>query len=497
MTKINKSFPGLQALKDVDFDLKPAEVHALIGINGAGKSTLIKILSGVYQKDSGEISIDGERVSIRNTQQAIKSGIATVYQHPELVQSFTGYENIYLGAETEKGKWYSRINDKKLKAKASLLLEQFPVAIDLQKSVCEMGPVDQEVTAILTALSRRMKILILDEPTSILTEKEKEDLFALINLLKSRGVSIIYISHRLEEIDIIADRLTILRDGIRVSTLDLKKKGEYDHLEIAQMMLGKKLENLYPEKSHDIGEELLSAKGLSLEGHYQDVNFSLRQGEILGIFGLVGSGTAHLSKTLFGAVPASEGKLFLKNEEVVFKSPRDAIKKGIFLIPGNRKLEGLTGDEPISFNISLANLKKVSFISEFVNKKEENEIVTKLCKLLNVATDNPAASANTLSGGNQQKVVFAKGIFTDANIYIIHEPTVGVDVGSKVGIYQIIRELTRTGAVIIVSTDCEEVYGMCDQVMALYKGQTILNRSVTDTNRRELLLCGIKGNPNS
>lgn len=495
MKNIQKFFPGLRALDGVDFDLKPGEVHALIGINGAGKSTLIKIMSGVYQKDGGEIYIDGKRVSIKSTHEAIRLGISTVYQYPDLVPSFSGYENIYLGAETDREGWLSPINRKRLKEKAQALLQQFPVNIDLTRPVKELGQVEQETISILNALSKEMQVLILDEPTSILTEKEKEVLFELIKLLKAKGVSIIYISHRLEEIEQIADRLTILRDGMRITTMEVSK-AMHDHLKIAEMMLGKKLEKLYPEKNQRFGEELFSVESLSLDDYFQDISFSVKQGEILGVFGLVGSGIDVLSKVLFGVFPPSKGKMRLHNKAVNLKSPKDAIRKGLFLIPGNRKVEGLIEFETIYFNVTLSKTKKISRFLGLVDRKKENEEVENLCHFLQVATPSIALEVNKLSGGNQQKVVLAKGIFTEARVYIIHEPTVGVDVGAKVGIYKEIRDLTKSGAVIVISSDCEEVYGLCDHAMAIWKGRTVLDKSVNDLNRREMLLCGVKGNLN-
>jgi ABC-type sugar transport system ATPase subunit len=278
MEGIKKEFPGVRALDGVDFYLKPGEVHALLGINGAGKSTLIKILSGVYTKDEGVIFLDENQIEINSPQDAMKHGIATVYQDPQMIPSFTGYENIFLGFETDGKGTFTRIDRKKLNEKAERILERFPVDIDLTKPVLQLTAVEQEIIAILRALSREMSVLVLDEPTSILTETEKQVLFGLIRVLKKQGVSIIYISHRLEEIYQIVDRLTIIRDGRNVATLSAQDKAA-DHMSIAELMLGEKMDQIYPDKEKDSGEEILSVKGLSLEDRFQDVSFAAKKGE--------------------------------------------------------------------------------------------------------------------------------------------------------------------------------------------------------------------------
>ncbi|MCP4398211.1 MAG: sugar ABC transporter ATP-binding protein [bacterium] len=492
MQSIVKEFPGVKALDGVDFALQPGEVHALLGINGAGKSTLIKILSGVYQKDGGEIFMDGQSIEIANPQEAIKHGIATVYQDPHMVPSFTGYENIFLGYESEKTGLFPRINRKQLRKKAEQLLQRFPVEIDLNKPVAQLEAVEKEIVAVLRALSRDMSILVLDEPTSILTEHETTVLFELINILKERDVSIIYITHRLEEIEQIADRLTVFRDGKNVATLDVKEHGA-DHLKIAELMLGKKIDTIYPEKTTTPGADLFSAQKLALNGCFQDVSFTVRQGEILGIFGLVGSGIDDLSKVLFGVFPRTQGEITLHGQTIRLRSPKDAIRQGIFLVPGDRRQEGQIGNEAVSFNVSLSNLKRVSGLLGAITRRKERPAVQTVVDQLGVTPSDIAMNISLLSGGNQQKVVIGKGLFSDGDVYIFEEPTVGVDVGAKAGIYSLIRELSHKTAVIVISSDCEEVFGVSDRVMVMYKGQVTMDKHADDVRLEEMLLYGVTG----
>ena len=491
MEGIKKEFPGVRALDGVDFFLKPGEVHALLGINGAGKSTLIKILSGVYTKDEGIISLDEHQIEINSPQDALKHGIATVYQDPQMIPSFTGYENIFLGFETDKKGTFTTIDRKKLNEKAERILERFPVEIDLTAPVSQLTAVEQEIIAILRALSREMSVLVLDEPTSILTETEKQVLFGLIRALRQQGVSVIYISHRLEEIYQIADRLTIIRDGRNVATLSAKDTAG-DHMAIAELMLGEKMDHVYPDKGKDFGEEILAVQGLSLEDRFKDVSFAARKGEILGIFGLVGSGAEELAKVIFGLFPSTMGKILIHGNEVRFRSAREAIQNGMFLIPGDRRVEGLIDVQPVSFNISLAGLKRIANFLGLVRRNQEKRDTYALVKQLALNPPNVNLKVSFLSGGNQQKVVICKGLFAEAEIYIFLEPTAGVDVGAKAGIYSLIRELSQEAAVILISSDCEEIAGVCDRVMTLFKGKVTMDEVVDRVSVEEILLCGVK-----
>jgi ribose transport system ATP-binding protein len=492
MRGITKEFPGVKALDGVDFALKPGEVHALLGINGAGKSTLIRILSGTFPKDSGTILLDGRSIEIDGPQDAMGHGIATVYQEPQMLPSFAGYEYIFLGSETERKGPFAVIHRKQLRERAERILELFPVQIDLAKPIGQLGAVDQEILAILRALSRKMSILVLDEPTSILTETEKQVLFRLIAALKQRGISIIYISHRLEEVHQVVDRLTIIRDGKNVATLEARDQ-DANPMRIAELMLGERIETIYPERGQGGDSEVLVARDLSLAGRFQDVTFSARKGQILGIFGLVGSGVEELAKVLFGLYKPTRGSMTLHGEEIRLRSARDAIQRGIFLIPADRRREGLIPIEPMFFNVSLASLGKVSNLLGLMRAQKEKKRITELVGRVGVIPPDVNAKVSALSGGNQQKVVVSKGLFTEAEVYIFLEPTAGVDVGAKSGIYRLIRELSKSAAVLLLSSDCEEVHGVCDRIMTLFKGKVTMDAEVEKVSMQEMLLLGVQG----
>jgi ribose transport system ATP-binding protein len=496
MKSIFKQFPGVRALAGVNFDLRLGEVHALLGINGAGKSTLIKILAGIYPKDSGEIFVNGEKVEINNPLEAKALGIATVYQDPQMISSFTGYENIYLGSETKGKSVFSLINRRNLRKRAQKLLERFPFEIDLNRPVYELETVEKEMIAVLRALSQEnTSILVLDEPTSILTRNEIDILFEQIRILKSRGVSIIYITHRLDEVFQIADRFTVLRDGITVASYATNEQG-VDSTRITELMLGEKLSQVYPERGGTTGLEVLRVENLSLPGKFENINLSAHRGEIVGIFGLVGSGFDELCKTIFGVLQPAGGTITVSDKQVSFKSPDDAVKSGVFLIPGDRRTEGQISDENVAFNITLSNLKKVSSRLGLVSKKKEIKDANGMIESLKIKTPGPNQRVGFLSGGNQQKVVIGKGLYTDSQVYLFEEPTVGVDVGAKAGIYHLIRNLSQDRAVVVVSSDCEEVYGICDRAIVLYKGQIVLNKPVSETRLDEMLLYGLTGGSN-
>ena len=492
MKGIVKQFPGVLALDSADFTLKKGEVHALLGINGAGKSTLIKVLSGVYKKDGGSIAINGESVELGDPKASRKLGVATVYQDPQMISSFTGYENIFLGRESEKRGLFPRIERRKLLKRAEALLDKFPVDIDLKVPVSRLEAVEKESIAILRALSQeKMDILILDEPTSILTHKEIQILFERIRHLKENGISIIYITHRLDEVFEVADRFTVFRNGKNVGTHATSEKG-MDHNYIAELMLGDKLEKIYPEKSGEKGDCVLEARSLSLGETFREVSFNLNRGEVLGIFGLVGSGIDELSKALFGNLALTGGSLEKGGTSLKLNSCAAALEEKIYLIPGDRRKEGQIGDESIGFNMTLSNINEVSRFG-LVRGRAEAEASEKLITALDVRPRDRKKKVGLLSGGNQQKVVIAKGLFTDSDVYIFCEPTVGVDVGAKAGIYQIIRELSQKKGVIVIGSDCEEIYGVCDRAMVLYKGRVVLNKPADQIRLEEMLVHGLTG----
>lgn len=491
MKGIHKSFAGMKALDDASLTLKKGEARALLGINGAGKSTMIKILSGMYSRDAGEIWINGKLCDIESPKDAIMHGVSAVYQDPQMVESFTGYENIYLGSEGRSRLLFSPINRSKLRKMALELVKKYPFDIDVEKPIYLMSPVEREIIAILRALSQNCQILILDEPTSILTEKEKYILFEFIHILKKQGVSIIYITHHLDEVSQVCDSFSVFRNGKVVCHEDIKN-GHVDSDYIAELMLGERLEQLYPDRPVGVDvKPCLEVSGLTMEGKFENISFRANRGEIYGIFGLVGSGIDEISKTLFGAMSESAGTLAKDGETLKLKSPGQAIRKGIFLVPGNRKTEGFLTGINIAANIIIANLgravKRLFLVDRGKEKKDAQALVDKL----SVATPSIQKKVNELSGGNQQKVVVAKGLYTDADVYIFAEPTVGVDVGAKSAIYETMRSLAQKAAVIIISSEPEEVLGNADRVMVIYNGKTTMEKSASETSLKEILVHAI------
>lgn len=492
MRGIEKRFGDVKALDDVAFDLRAGEIHALLGVNGAGKSTLIKILSGVYTKDAGVIEIGGEAFDLGSPRAAIAAGIAVVQQHPELVGDLTGAENIFLGHEGARPGLFARINRGELARRAQALLARFPISIDLGRPVADMPAVDREIVAILHALRlENARILILDEPTSTLTEREKASLFQMMGTLKAAGIAIIYITHRLEEVFEIADRFTVFRGGRNVACHTVAE-ARAQGISIPNLMLDSKTGLSFPPKSGGSeGAVVLEARGLGCEGLFRDVSFSVRKGEIFGIFGLVGSGVDELSKALFGALSPDRGEILLNGQGVRLKSPAQALKAGIFLVPGDRRTEGLTLDENVIFNTTLANLGRASLggLLRFgANRRAARDLAQKV-DLQPLRLDR---TLRGFSGGNQQKVVIAKGLFRQAQCYIFVEPTVGVDIGARSRIYALMREIAQEAAVIVISSDCDEVHGIADHRLALYKGAPI-GRPSPATSRDQLLHAGIMG----
>ena len=491
MTGIDKQFGPVKALDNVDFELEAGEIHALLGTNGAGKSTLVKIISGVYAKDAGRMEVRGQPVELAGPRDAIERGIAAVQQHPELVPGLSGYENIYLGREQQGRGLFRRLDRKALRTRADELLKRFPIGIDLAVEVGEMAAVDREVVAVLHALTRDdIAILILDEPTSTLTEREKEMLFRMMRALKEARIAIIYITHRLEEVFEIADRFTIFRGGRNVGTMRLSD-ARSGGVSLPEMMLGEKAGDLYPERAPEPGETLLEARGLSRAGAFSDIHLAARRGEIVGLFGLVGSGIDELSKALFGVLRPDAGEIAIRGRTVALRSAQDALRAGIFLVPGDRRTEGLTMTRDVCFNMTLANLRRASGIGWLVRTAAERREGADLASRVTLQPPTLSRNAGQFSGGNQQKIVIAKGLYAEAEIYIFVEPTVGVDIGARAKLYALMRELSRTKAVIVMSSDADEVYGIADRVVALYKGQAVYEGDAATSTRGQLLEAGI------
>jgi ribose transport system ATP-binding protein len=466
MKGIDKSFGQNQVLKDAGFVLDSGEVHALMGENGAGKSTLMKILTGVYTRDGGTVVVDGKEVLYKNPQEAEKAGIVFIHQELNVLFDLTVEENLFLGKEIRNK--LGMCNQKAMRKKAEETLERLGVHIPVDKVMSELSVGQQQMIEICKALMVDAKVIIMDEPTAALTQSETAVLFEVIQSLRKKGVSIVYISHRMEEIFELCDRITVLRDGSYIGT---KKIPETNMNEIVKMMIGREIGERYPKREVTIGKEVLKVEGLTKRGVFQDVDFSVRAGEVLGVSGLMGAGRTEIMQAIFGNLSYEGGDIFIDGELAVIKNPLQAMEHGIGFITEDRKTEGLMLEESIKKNISLANLGRISGKGGVINKTSEDELVNKAIEELHIKCFGPLHECNNLSGGNQQKVVFAKWIYTNPKILILDEPTRGVDIGAKKEIYSIINELAAKGvAIIMVSSELPEILGMSDRIMVVREG---------------------------
>ncbi len=448
--------------------VEKGQVHAIIGENGAGKSTLMKILAGLHMPDSGEIYIDNRQVSINNPKQAQELGISMIYQEIRLFPDLNIAENVFIRREPIKNHKYLRLIDwEKAYTETRKYLDSFGLKLNPKTLVNTLSVGQQKFVEIIKALSQKANILIMDEPTAALTEHEIDALFNVIRDLKKMGVTIIYISHRLEEISRIADAVTVIRDGEVVQTCSID---EVDMVGIVKVMVGKELEDRYPKLKVKMGREQLNVRDLSFKGRLSNINFSLHKGEILGITGLSGSGRRTLAKVLFGLEGPYEGCININGKPFKSMTPHIAKLNGLCYVTGIGTDEGLVSNAPITENITLANLKRVSKMG-FLSNTGESEAARDLMERLEIKSDEKEIVKN-LSGGNQKKVIFAKWLFTNAKILMIEEPTAGIDIGSKVDIYNIINELVLSGAsVIMISSDLSEIMGMCDRIIVMFNGE--------------------------
>ncbi len=461
---VSKSFVGVKALQNVSFQVRKGDVHALLGENGAGKSTLMKILSGAYSKDCGQIFVNGKEAEIRNTKDSESLGIAIIYQELNLIPDITVAENIFLARQPKK---HGLLNWKKMTEDAEEILNYMDVAIDPRAVVSSLSVAQQQMVEIAKAISLHSQLLIMDEPTSTLTEGETRKLFSVINNLKTKGISMIYISHRMEEIFEICDSYTVLRDGTFVHSGEIK---EVDVNQIIEYMVGRSLASVYPEKKNKIGEVILEAEHIANGKEVKDVSFSLRKGEILGFAGLVGAGRTETLKAVFGADSSAKGEIKINGKPVQIRSPRDAIKLGIGFLPEDRKKEGLVVDLPVLDNTVMAKPEKAMEHGMFSAKKAK-EICQKYIRELLIKTPSEMQKAKFLSGGNQQKVVLAKWLNCEPDIIVLDEPTRGIDVNAKMEIYNIIVKLAEEGkSIIMISSEMPELIGLCDRVIVMHEG---------------------------
>ena len=488
MRGIDKSFGSNQVLKQAGFTLESGEVHALMGENGAGKSTLMKILTGVYTKDAGTVLVDGKEVNYKNPQEAEKAGIVFIYQELNVMFDLTVEENLFMGKEIH-GRF--GICDKKaMQKKAQEALNILGVNISPKTVMAELSVGQQQMVEICKALMADAKVIIMDEPTAALTQSETAALFKVIESLRKKGVSMVYISHRMEEIFELCDRITVLRDG---SYIGVKNIPETNMNEIVKMMIGREIGERYPSRNVKIGKEVLKVKGLTRKGTFHDVNFSVRAGEVLGVSGLMGAGRTEIMQAIFGNLSYESGSIEIDGKEVKISNPRQAMEQGIGFITEDRKTEGLMLDKSIRENISLCNLGRISK-SSVISKEAEKNMVAEAIKDLHIKCFGPYHECNNLSGGNQQKVVLAKWILTNPKILILDEPTRGVDIGAKKEIYSIINKLAAQGvAIIMVSSELPEVLGMSDNIMVVREGEVRGIISYEEANQERVMTLATGG----
>lgn len=461
---IVKTYPGVVAIDHVSFDVRQGEVHALIGENGAGKSTLIKTLSGAILPDSGTITVDGKDYGSFTPAQAKALGIRVIYQEFTLVPGISAAENVFLGEKTKAGLF---VDFKERERRTKELFDQMGVDIDPSRSVRDLSPACQQIVEIAKAVSQNVKILIMDEPTAPLTTNEVATLFRIIHDLKAKGVTIIFISHRLEELFEVADRVTVMRDGCYVGTENIC---DIDRPKLISMMAGHALTESYPSRRSKIGEEVLRVENLTGNGD-EDISFTLHKGEILGFAGLVGAGRTELMRVIYGANPAQSGKIYIDGREVVIRSCADAIANGIGYIPEDRKNQGAFLRMSIKWNIIVNNLRGYSR-GLFVDQKAEEKVSTEYMEKFRIKAPSMEQTVNNLSGGNQQKVVIAKTLAANSRIIIFDEPTRGIDVGAKQEIYKLMNQLVEAGnSIIMVSSDMPELLGMSDRIVVLCEGR--------------------------
>ncbi|MCJ8510254.1 sugar ABC transporter ATP-binding protein [Rhizobium lemnae] len=468
LVDVSKSFGSVRVLKDIAFDVRPGEIHALLGENGAGKSTMIKILSGLHQPDGGVLEIEGQSVRFASARDANAAGIATVYQELLLFPDLTVAENIFLGHYPRKA--MGCIDWAEARVKARDLLDSLDCDdLDVDTRIATLSVAQRQRVEIAKALSHKARILIMDEPTASLTEKDVTRLMEVVRNLKARGVGIIYVSHRMPEIFALADRVSVLRDGVMIDTLDI---ADTDEATLVAMMVGRSIEQLFPKGESKIGEPVLEVSKLNHGRLVRDISFTLKRGEVLGIAGLVGSGRTELALTLFGITPATSGEIRVKGKPVSIRTPRQARDLGLAYVPEDRGLQGLVKSMSINENVSMAALDRIA-PGLFLNFAEEARRAVDAVKRLGVrARAGIQQPVGELSGGNQQKVVIAKWLETTPDILILDEPTRGVDVGAKAEIHAMMSDLAAEGlAIIMISSELPEVIGMSDRILVMNNGQ--------------------------
>jgi ribose transport system ATP-binding protein len=482
MKNISKHFPGVLALDEVSFDLKAGEVHGLLGENGAGKSTLIKVLAGDYSKDKGQIVISDEEVEFHSPSDSQTMGISVIYQELNTLDELSVAENIFVGNLPKKK--LGTVDWKTLNRNAKTVLQRMLVDINPKKIVGDLTVHEKQIIEIGKAIYKDAKILVMDEPTAALGEKDTVSLFNIIRSLKLQGVGVIYISHRLNEIFEITDRVTVLRDGKYIGTEHTK---ETERERLITMMVGRELKDMYPKREVPIGKSLFEVQGLTVSGIVEDITFSVHEGEIVGLFGLLGSGRQNIVRAIYGIDEKESGTIQISGKPVLVNNPARALKQRMGFMPIDRKLEGLALTLSVSNNITMANIDNLGD-GYFIDKKFERKNAQKWVEDVNIKTSSLDAEVNSLSGGNQQKIVLAKLLETGSRIFIMNEPTRGIDVGAKVDIYQMMESLCEKGAgIIMISSELPEMLAMADRIIVICQGRITGEFNRNEATQEKLL----------
>ncbi|MFZ2635227.1 MAG: sugar ABC transporter ATP-binding protein [Rectinemataceae bacterium] len=483
--KVTKSFPGVVALNGIDFDLFPGEVHVLIGENGAGKSTLIKLLSGVYPKNSGRFLIDGKEVALHSVHEAQSLGITTIYQEMNLIPNLTIAQNIFLGREPKDPKFLKLAVDRKaMEKKSGEILATVGLDISPTTPVSMLSIPQQQMVEIAKALSLNARIVIFDEPTATLEDKETQALFRIIRMLQGQGIGIIYISHRLEEIKQIGNRVTVLRDGQLIGTVGVNDTGIE---ELIRMMVGRELGEQFPRNYHEVGEVALELEGITQPGVLQDISLKVHRGEIVGMAGLVGSGRTETAQAIFGVQPPRTGRIKIFGKEEKISSPIKASEFGLAFVTEDRKELGLFQKLPVKENIIHAAMRNL-FPKGIINLRKEQRVAQDYARKLQIKTHGLNRAVKFLSGGNQQKVVMAKWMATEPQIFILDEPTRGIDVGAKKEIYKLMDSLVAQGcSILMISSELPEILGMSDRIYVMHEGRIAAEYSRQDATQEKIL----------
>ncbi|RAK02945.1 inositol transport system ATP-binding protein [Larkinella arboricola] len=464
---LTKTFSGVKALDGVQLDLRKGEVHALMGENGAGKSTFMKILVGLHQPDAGEIFFEGQALKSQAVSEVLKKGISMIHQELLVVPELTVAQNIFLGRES-RGGLFGWIDEKKLNQEAGALLTQMGVTISPTTKMKYLSVAEMQMVEIAKAISNNAKVIIMDEPTSALSDREVATLFGIIRDLKTKGVAIVYISHKMDEIFTISDTITVLRDGKYIAT---QPASELDNTALIRMMVGRELDSLFPESVAQKGAEILSVRNLRRNGNFADINFEVHAGEVLGLAGLMGAGRTEIARAIFGLDPLDEGEIYLKGQPVRIKSPQDAIQHGIGYVSEDRKGLGFIPGMSVKHNITLGSLSNHAR-GPFIQDQSEAATAARMITDLRIKTAGPDQKVQFLSGGNQQKVVIGKVLLSSPELVILDEPTRGIDIGAKSEIYKLIKQLVADGiAVIMISSELPEILGLSDRILVLSQGR--------------------------